>query len=248
MPKIPLRQPVPSHQDIGNNLLRALKPEDFTLMHPYLEPWFAAPGDILFEPGDPVNYVYFPCDKAMVSYRVVTEDGGSLETALVGCEGAVGGIVSNGRLPAYTRMVIQFEGTFYRLKLGELDQLKSSSSAMRHLFSRYADCLLAQIFQSTACNALHTIEQRTAKWLMAARARTQSDAVPLTQEQLAGLLGVGRSYVARVLKKFREEKVVITRRGQLLIEKPRKLEAASCRCNELVRAHFDEVLKGVYPE
>jgi CRP-like cAMP-binding protein len=116
------------------------------------------------------------------------------------------------------------------------------------VFARYADCLLAQMFQSTACNAIPSIEQRTAKWIIAAMERTNGDnIVPLTHEQLATLLGVGRSYVSRVIQIFKAEGVLETRRGSILVRNPEALQMRACLCNETVKSHFEEVLRGVYP-
>jgi hypothetical protein len=85
----------------------------------------------------------------------------------VGSEGAVGGIVSNGNIPAFATCHVQASGRFIRIKTAALEQCKLDSLSLRHWFSRYSDCLLAQIFQTAACNATHTIVQRTAKWLLA---------------------------------------------------------------------------------
>lgn len=232
---------------VENNLLRALKPADFELLLPSLSRTQHSAGDILYEPGDPVNYAYFPCQHALVSYRVVLPDGRGVETALIGREGAIGGIVSQGRLPAYARALVQFEGQFLKISSSQLECLKKTSPNLDNLFARYADCLVAQVFQSTACNAAHSIEQRTAKWILAALDRIGSDEVSLTQEQLGGLLGVGRSYVSRVMRRLHEDGVVKTRRGHIVILRRPVLEARSCGCNGMVRDHFEEVLRGVYP-
>ena len=230
-----------------NNLLRALKPSDFELLLPGLGRAQHPAGDILYEPGDSVNYAYFPCGQALASYRVILPDGRGVETALIGREGAIGGIVSQGRLPAYARALVQFEGQFLKISSSQLESLKKTSPTLNNLLARYADCLLAQVFQSTACNATHSIEQRAAKWMLAALDRIGSDEVSLTQEQLGGLLGVGRSYVSRVMRKLREDGVLKTLRGRVLIMRRAELEARSCDCNALVRDHFEEVLRGVYP-
>jgi CRP-like cAMP-binding protein len=230
-----------------NNLISALRPTDLSLMVPMLSQAKHAAGDVLYEPGDNVNYAYFPCGQTLVSYRVMLPDGRSVETALIGREGAVGGIVSQGRLPAFARALVQHSGEFLKVDSAQLELLKKSSLSLNHLFARYADCLLAQVFQSTACNATHSIEQRTAKWLLAAVDRLESDEAPLTQEQLAGLLGVGRSYVSRVMRHLREDGVLKTRRGRVLVARRDALRSRSCGCNQAVREHFDRVLRGVYP-
>jgi len=175
-----------------NNLLRRLNPADFALIAPHLAEVDGNASDVLYSPGDAVEIVHFPCGPSLVSYLVPNEDGRDVETILIGREGAVGGIVSQGYLPAYTRIMVKFAGPFVRLPVSKLDAAKAKSASLSNIFARYADCLLAQMFQSTACNAIHSIEQRTAKWIMSAMERTDGDeVVPLTHEQLATLLGVG---------------------------------------------------------
>jgi DNA-binding transcriptional regulator YhcF (GntR family) len=231
-----------------NNLLRRLSASDFALIAPYLAQEEAGPGDLLYNPGDDVEIVHFPCGPSLASYLVPNEDGRDVETILVGREGAVGGIVSQGYLPAYTRIMVKFGGPFVRLPIGKLDAAKTKSATLRNVFARYADCMLAQIFQSTACNAIHSIEQRTAKWIISAMERTEGDdVVPLTHEQLATLLGVGRSYTSRVIQTLKAEGVLETRRGSILVRNREALRIRSCLCNESVKNHFEEVLRGVYP-
>jgi hypothetical protein len=231
----------------GNNLLRALRPADAAILNPLLEPWIGGNGEIIHEPGDPVRCVYFPCGPSMISYLVVLQDGSAVETALIGREGAVGGIVSQGRLPAYARAEVQFAGPFMRMAIADLQEAKEQSATLENLFARYADCLTAQVFQSVACNAAHSIEQRTAKWLVAAVERTGGPDIPLTQDQLAVMLAVGRSYISRVLRSFKQRGILDTRRGFLAIQDVELLRATACECNECVREHFEEVLSGVYP-
>src|SRR6202140_4787030 len=201
-----------------NNLLRRLSASDFALLAPNLVPEEAQPGDLLYNPGDGVEIVHFPCGPALASYLVPNEDGRDVETILVGREGAVGGIVSEGYLPAYTRITVKFGGPFVHLQVRKLDAAKTKSATLRNVFARYADCMLAQIFQSTACNAIHSIEQRTAKWIISAMERTEGDdVVPLTHEQLAVMLGVGRSYASRVIQIFKAHGILETRRGSFLV-------------------------------
>jgi len=231
-----------------NNLLQRLSFGDFALIAPHLQPEQAKAGELLYNPGDQVDTVHFPCGPSLASFLVTNEDGRDVETILVGREGAVGGIVSQGHLPAYTRIMVKFGGPFARLPIGKLEAAKTRSATLRNVFARYADCMLAQILQSTACNAIHSIEQRTAKWILSAMERTNGDnVVPLTHEQLATLLGVGRSYTSRVMKTFKAEGVLETRRGSIVIRNREALRLRACRCNEAVKHHFEEVLRGVYP-
>ena len=232
----------------NNNLIRRLRDADYVLIAPYCEHVENATGELFYRPGDNVETVYFPCGPSLVSFLVSNEDGRDVETILVGREGAVGGIVSFGNLPAYCRITVKYGGPFVRLRASHLEAAKAKSLTLRYLFARYADSLLAQVFQSTACNAIHSIEQRTAKWILSAMERTGDHAVPLTHEQLATMLGVGRSYTSRIIQSFKLEGVLETRRGSLLVKNIDALKARSCLCNESVKSHFDVVLQGVYPD
>ncbi|WP_024511188.1 Crp/Fnr family transcriptional regulator [Bradyrhizobium sp. ARR65] len=231
-----------------NNLLRRLDADDYALIAPHLSYEEGEPDELLYSPGDKVNVVHFPCGPSLATFLVANEDGRDVETILVGREGAVGGIVSEGYLPAYTRISVKFGGPFVRLPVDRLDAAKLRSKTLRNVFTRYADCMLAQIFQSTACNAIHSIEQRTAKWIMSAMERTDAEEiVPLTHEQLSTLLGVGRSYTSRVIQIFKAEGILETRRGAIRVRDRTALKGRACLCNQSVKNHFEEVLSGVYP-
>jgi CRP-like cAMP-binding protein len=205
-------------------------------------------GAILQEAGRDVTETWFPCNSAMASFRVGAGEGANeVEVALVGREGAIGGIVSNGDLPAYATAEVRFSGRFLRVKTAALEQAKLDSIALRHWFSRYSDCLLAQVFQTAACNATHTIAQRTAKWLLAAAGRTASDELKLTQSELAGMLGVGRTFVTQTLAHLRAQELIATRRGVIRLVDEAGLRDVSCNCAAAIEDHFDTVLHGIYP-
>jgi hypothetical protein len=230
-----------------NNLLHALRPADYAFIQRHMSPWESGSQELLYNPGDNVETIYFPCGPSLASFLVTNEDGRDVETVLIGREGAVGGIVSLGHLPAYTRIIVQFGGPFMRMRVTDLEAAKHKSLSLRNFFARYADCLLAQMLQSTACNAIHSIEQRAAKWIVSAMERTGDHEVPLTQEQLAAMLGVGRSYTSRVIQTFKTEGVLETRRGSMIVRNLEALSRRSCLCNDAVKSHFDIVLAGVYP-
>ncbi|BBC71533.1 Crp/Fnr family transcriptional regulator [Altererythrobacter sp. B11] len=232
----------------GSDLLGALHPPDMDLLSRSLESVDFKTGHILYEPGDDVRFAYFPRGSAITTFHVLMADGAAVQTALVGSEGAVGGIVSHGGVPAFARSCVMHGGSFYRISVQNLEEVARESIRLRYLLSRYADCLLAQIFQSVACNAVHTIEQRAAKWLVAAMNRTGRSEIAMTQDQLASLLGVGRTYISRVVQRMKAEGLITTRRGAILIDEPEKLRRKSCHCDHLVALHFETVLKGVYSE
>ena len=212
---------------------------------PHLEELHLRTGHIIYEPGRMVQHAYFPRHDALVAYLIPMADGETVEIAMTGREGAVGGIVSHGHLPAYARCCVHHGGDFFRLPVQALQELKNGSRQICALLTRYADSLVAQLFQSIACNARHSVEQRTARWLCAAVARTGRTEVSLTQAQLGGFLGVGRPYVTRVVARLRQEGIVETKRGAIIVQKPRKLQSLSCDCSTLVSEHYDLVMRGL---
>lgn len=230
-----------------NGLLAVLIEEDRERLKSHMMAVDLAAGDVLHRAGDYVVDTWFPLAAASAAFCVDDLDGEAMDVAQIGREGAIGGIVSNGNLPAYSTAVVRFPGRFIRIKTTALEQAKGSSVALHHWFSRYADCLMAQIFQTAVCNGKHTIRQRTAKLLLAALARTGEHDLAVTQDQLADMMGVGRSFVSRVLANMRQAGIVESRRGTLSIKDERKLRAASCGCTTLIEDHFDKVLHGIYP-
>jgi hypothetical protein len=236
-----------SDQLAGNHLLRALRPKDLAMIEPSLERWDGTAGSLLYEPGDEVRFVYFPCGPSLVSLIIVLEDGHTVETALIGREGAIGGIVRQGPLLAYARVVVQSPGPFLRLAMADLGKFETKLPSLRHLFARYAECMLAQVLQSVACNTAHTIEQRTVRWLLTAIDRIGDRDIPLTQDQLASTMGVGRTYISRVIQSLKGRGMLETRRGGIRVRDLKRLRKLSCGCNIMLRRHFDQMLAGVYP-
>ena len=239
----------PTLENMAENVLLAtLRAEDSQRLLAHMMVMELDKKDVLQKAGDEVVHTWFPCGSAMASFCVwADEDGAAVEVGLVGREGAIGGIVSNGHVPAFATSMVTAAGRFLRIRTSALEHAKIESIALRHWFSRYSDCLLAQVFQTAACNAKHTILQRTAKWLLAAVARTRGSEVDITQEQLAEMLGVGRTFVARIVKQLRDEKIVSTRRGIFVIENEAALREKACRCTVMIENHFDTVLHGIYP-
>ncbi|MBN8832004.1 MAG: Crp/Fnr family transcriptional regulator [Sphingomonadales bacterium] len=231
-----------------NNLIAAMSRADRKLLDDAAEILEFKAGKVLYEPGDIVKSAYFPLGGAVVSFLVQMDEGIVVETTMVGREGAVGGIVSQGKIAAYARSCVMNAGSFARIATTDLEEAKSRSPSLRHILTRYADCLVAQIFQSVACNATHKVEARAAKWLIASVERTGLNDVVMTQDQFASILGVGRSYASRQIQRLKGEGLIRTRRGGIVVKDYEGLRRHACSCNDQVRAHFDQVLAGVYPD
>ncbi len=230
----------------GNLLLQALDPRDRGLIAPRLEPRLVRRGDVLFDVGDAVSHVTFPMERSIVTLLVTLQDGRTVETATVGREGAIGGVVSNGYLPAFSRAVVQVEGTVLRIEAERLQRAKQASHALRDLLVRYSDCLVAQLLQSVACNAAHSLEQRIMRWLLTLQDRLGTADLPVTHEVLAEMLGVRRAYLTETLGKLQREGLIRTGRGQLTLVDRATAERASCECHGNVRRHFEQVLGTVH--
>lgn len=230
----------------GNLLLEALTAQDRALLDPFLEPITRKRGDVLFRVGEDVSQVTFPTGRTIVTLVVTMREGKSVEVATVGREGAAGGVVSRGYLPAFTQAVVQIGGAALRIDVDTLQRAKQRSPALRDLFVRYADCLLAQVLQSVACNAVHPIEERCLRWLLTLQDRLGSPVLPVTHEILAEMLGVRRSYLTSVLGDLQRRGLIESRRGEIRLPCRQRVEAASCECHASVRQHFRTVLGAVY--
>lgn len=231
---------------LENNLLSSLDAEDLTILKPHLEDWQADAGTVIHRPGEPLRDAFFPRGVSMISYCVVFGRKRSVDTMFVGREGAAGCIVTQGQLPAYTQAQVRTSGPFWRIRLSRLDEARRQSSNLESVFARYSECVLAQVFQSVACDSNHSIEQRAAKWLLTAIDRTGGTNLTLTQEQFASMLGIGRSYLSRVVHDLRKRGVLETRRNRIVVQKPDELRALACDCDTAVSRHFATLLKGVY--
>jgi len=160
---------------VGNRLLKALAPRDRHLLSKHLEAVTLEDRAVLFEPGEDVVSIYFPGPGTVAALVLNLRDGATAEVALIGQEGAVGGIISGGHKPAFTRGMVQIGGPAMRLATDILEKAKLQSPTLRDHFARYADCLLAQALQSVACNAIHDLDARLARWLLTLQDRIGTD-------------------------------------------------------------------------
>ena len=166
---------------------------------------------------------------------------------MIGWEGAVGGVISEGDKPAFTRGVVQMGGAAKRLHTDVLEQAKRKSSALRDHFARYADCLLAQVLQSVACNAVHGLDARLARWLLSVQDRTGNEDLHVTQEFMSEMLAVRRPYITRIVGDLERRGAIRRGRGQITIVDRSKLEQQACECYAYLRRHYDRLLPDLYP-
>ena len=177
----------------------------------------------------------------MISLTVELSGGRSAEVASIGREGAVGGIVSCGHAPAFSRAEVLVPGPAFKVSMKSLEEAKNRSPFIANLFCRFSDYLLAQVMQSVVCNAFHSIPERAARWLLHAQDRA-GDRIELTQEAFAGLLGVQRTTVNAVVRELSSEGLIATGRGTIRVIDRAGLERRSCECYERLQEHFDGVI------
>jgi CRP-like cAMP-binding protein len=191
-------------------------------------------GTVLNEPGDEPERVYFP-HTGMISLLAVMADGKAVETATVGREGVVGAMAGLGLHVPLTRAVVQTRLIASRIPSASFRRLAQTSVVLRDIIVRYNDILLGQVQITAACNALHPIQKRLARWILQTRDRIDSDLVPLTQELLSEMLGVRRSSVSEIANRLQTTGLIRYSRGTIEIVNRPGLEAAACECYGLIR-------------
>lgn len=225
----------------GNLLLASFAPDLRASLEPHCEAVELDGDDLVQRSGADVDWCYFPYGSTMISLVVSLSGGRSVEVASIGREGAVGGIVSCGHAPAFADARVQVAGPALRIPMPMLEDAKRRSSFLGNIFCRFADYLLAQVQQTAACNAFHSIQQRAARWLLTAQDRA-GDRIELTQEELAGLLGVQRTTVNAVIGNLQDEGLIAVRRGRVVVTDRAGLGRCSCECYAALRRHFNSVI------
>ena len=225
----------------GNRLLSTFSTEPRGVLEPFGEMIELSGGDTVLERGELVRASLFPVGPTMISLTVELSGGRSAEVASIGREGAVGGIVSCGKAPAYSQARVLVAGPALRVPMKALEEAKSRSPFIGNLFCRFSDYLLAQVMQSVVCNAFHSIPERAARWLLYAQDRA-GDRIELTQEAFAGLLGVQRTTVNAVVQQLASEGLIATGRGNVRVIDRAGLKSRSCECYEQLQQHFDAVI------
>jgi CRP-like cAMP-binding protein len=225
----------------GNRLLSTFSREARGLIEPFGTMVELDAGDTVLERGEQVGSSIFPIGSTLITMVVELSGGRSIEVASIGSRGAVGGIVSCGQAPAFTRAEVLVGGGAFKVPMSALEDAKTRSPFISNLFCRYSDYLLSTIMQSVACNAFHSITERAARWLLHVQARA-GDRIELTQESLAGLLGVQRTTVNAVIKELSAEGLIATGRGTVHVTDRAALKRRACECYQRLEEHYGAVI------
>jgi CRP-like cAMP-binding protein len=239
LPRAPAESDAPA-----NALLAALDPEDFARFKSDVDVLALPVKRFLHRPGDVIDYVYFPVT-GFCSELTVLESGEMVEIATIGSEGMVGVFAAGDGHVAPSAAMVQAEmSRCYRLPASVFRREMDRRGGFYDLLTRYAHAHVAFIMQSTACNAVHNVEERLAHWLLMAHDRVGDNQFPLTQEFAAMMLGVARPTVTIVAGTLQKAGLITYRRGSVAILDRQRLEEAACECyrvgTRMLRAVTDE--------
>jgi CRP-like cAMP-binding protein len=229
-----------SPRNLPNKLLANLTPREYELLKPHLEEISLIDRQVLYQPDEEIQYVYFPFG-GVVSLLTIMKDGSGVEIATVGNEGMVGTPIVLGALSMHEQALCQIPGDAMRIKSKTLLKQMDRTPNLKRLMSRYMQGLVVQFTQGVACNRLHTIEQRCARWLLMTHDCVNTDTFPLTQEFLAQMLGVRRAGVNEAAGTLQNDGLITYHRGVIKVIDRKGLEAVACECYGVIVDQFEKL-------
>ncbi len=225
---------------VGNKILLSISDGEYDLLRPHLE-YLRLPNHlVLHEAGARLDFAYF-LNRGLISLVVVMKDGKTAEAGVVGNEGFTGALASVGLSRGPLRAVVQVTGDGFRVKVGALQNMLESTPHLRMILNRYVAIRGMQIAQTAACNRLHDIKQRLARWLLMTQDRVDSGALPITHDFLATMLGTDRPSVSLAAGALQKKKLIEYTRGAVKIVNRKKLEDSACECYGVIRQYDGEM-------
>ncbi len=238
---------MPTFQDhpkaLKNRLLAALPTEEYERLEPYLQRVSLEFHQSLYQPNEPIEHVYFPTD-GVVSLLNLMENGDAVEVGTVGNEGMVGLPVLLGANTIPGQAFSQIPGAALRMRANVFQREVTPGSPLYNLLLRYTLALFNQIAQSSACNRLHSIEERFCRWMLMTQDRVASNQFPITHEFLGQMLGVRRASVSVVAATIQKAGLITYKRGKMTILDREGLEDVSCECYAIIKGEFERLVGG----
>jgi CRP-like cAMP-binding protein len=222
---------------VNNIILLSLPDQEYDMLRPCLESAELPQYDILHEPGQKIDFAYF-LNEGMTSLVALSVDGRSVEVGIVGREGMVGMPLTVGLLRGTFRAIMQMSGNGVRIRADVIQDILRCAPTLRSELNRFALMHGMQVAQLAACNRLHTIEQRLARWLLMCQDRVDQSTLPLTHEFLAQMLGTGRPSVSLSLGVLENAGLIANLRGMVKILNRKSLEQIACECYGVIQ-HFN---------
>lgn len=226
---------------IKNRLLAALPASEYQRLAPQLELVELSRDQVLYAEGELISHVYF-LNQGLVSLVSIMENGSIVEVGLVAKEGMVGMPVCWGGNTTTTSAMVQIPGNAMKMKAELLKTEFDRGGSLQRLLLRYTQALYTQVSQSAACNRLHTLEERLARWLLTIHDRMQSDTFPLTQEFISHMLGTRRSGVTEAASTLQQAGMIRYTRGKITILDQENLESTACECYGVIKNEFARLL------
>src|SRR5580700_9588530 len=225
---------------VRNKVLLAMPNNEYELMRPDLT-YIDLPHHLsLHEPTQKIDFVYFP-NRGMVSQVVVTKDGRTVEVGVVGNEGYVGAGLAAGLSRSSVREIIQIAGDGFRMMGNALERILRSAPQLQMILSRHSGLQGMQVAQTAACNRLHDIQQRLARWLLMTQDRVNLGVLPITHDFIATMMGTDRSTVSLAAAVLQRKGIIEYVRGAVKVVNRRKLEKSACECYAVIQ-HFEDEL------
>ena len=220
---------------VSNLILLSASDSDYSSLRPYLE-YVDLPNHLILHEAGKVTFVYFP-NRGLISLVVVMKDGRTAEAGIVGNNGFAGTPAAVGLNRSTLQAVVQITGDGFRVEVGALQGTLESTPHLRLMLSRYAVIQGMQVAQTAACNRLHNVEQRLARWLLMTQDRVDSGSLPITHDFLATMLGTDRPSVSVAAGVLQRKGIIEYTRGAVKVENRKKLENVACECYAVIREY-----------
>ena len=225
---------------VSNKILSSISDRDYSLLRPHLEHVSLPNHLVIHEAGGNLEFAYFP-NRGLISLVVVMKNGKTAEAGIVGKEGFTGTLAAVGLSRSTLQAVIQITGDGFRVEVAALQNTLASAPHLQLMLSRYAAIRGMQVAQTAACNRLHDIEQRLARWLLMTQDRVDSRSLPITHDFLATMLGTDRPTVSLAAAVLQRKKLIEYPRGAVMIVNRKKLEDSACECYAVIRQYDGEL-------
>jgi CRP-like cAMP-binding protein len=225
-------------KSIRNTVLLSTSDSDFSLLRPHLE-YVDLPSHLVLHEAGKMEFAYFP-NRGFISLVVVMKDGRTAEAGMVGKEGFTGTPAAVGLNWSTLQAVVQITGDGFRVEIGVLENTLKFAPLLRLMLCRYAVIHGLHVAQTAACNRLHNVEQRLARWLLMTQDRVDSGSLPITHDFLATMLGTDRPTVSLAAGALQRKKIIEYTRGAVKIVNRKKLEGSACECYGVIRQYDGE--------
>ncbi len=224
-----------------NHLLAAIPADEFDRLKPSLDPVRLTLGEVIYESGEQLEYIYFPTT-AIISLLYIMENGSTAEIGMAGNDGLVGIALYMGGSTTPNRAVVQSAGNAFRLRSKALKFEFGLGGIFQNILLRYTQYLMTQISQTAVCNRLHTVEQQLCRWLLINYNLLQTNQLIMTHDLISDMLGVRREGISIAAGNLQKQGLIKYVRGTITILDPKGLETVGCECYGVVKEEYDRLM------